>query len=50
MFEKLKLFLWQVGLYPDRCPYCGSKLIKVGHVKEFFQHYICPTEGCKFNS
>uniref|UniRef100_A0A6M3XK44 Uncharacterized protein n=1 Tax=viral metagenome TaxID=1070528 RepID=A0A6M3XK44_9ZZZZ len=46
---KLKLFLWQMGLYPDRCPYCGEGLTKTGHIKEFYQNYKCRTKDCHFN-
>ena len=47
--SKIKLFLWHIGLYPDKCPYCGENLMKRGHVKEFFQNYICMTKDCCFN-
>jgi len=46
--SRLKLFLWQLGLYPDRCPYCGEGLKSMGYPNEGFQKYICPSV-CKFN-
>jgi len=50
MLEKVKLFLWKIGLWPDKCPYCGSKLKPVGFPKDFYQHYVCPNRNCKFNN
>lgn len=50
MLEGLRLALWRLGLYPDRCPYCGKDLVKIGHIKEFYQRYRCPSNACQFNN
>ena len=50
MFESLKLFLWKIGVYPDKCPFCGSKLVKVGFPHDIcFQDYIYPRGDYRFN-
>ena len=40
--------LWRIGLYPDRCFYCGTKLVEHGF--EPHQYFTCPADGCRFNS
>ena len=50
MLERLKLLLWKIEVYPDKCPFCGSKLVKIGFPHDIcFQDYICPRGVCRFN-
>jgi len=50
LFESLKLLLWKIDLYPDRCPFCNSRLVMVGFLHDIcFQDYIYLREGRRFN-
>jgi len=44
ILAKFKFWLWFLGLYPNKCPYCGAQL-----VEHYNYRYTCPTEGCRFN-
>jgi len=46
--KKIKLFLWHINLWPNKCPYCGKKLLEHG----FYGHnqrWTCPNVTCEFN-
>jgi hypothetical protein len=45
--KKIKELLWGLGLYPNKCPFCNSKLIK--HYGKDCYVYTCPVDICKFN-
>jgi transposase-like protein len=50
LLATVKLFLWRLGLLPDRCPFCGSRLVAVGFPYDVgFQDYVCPRRDCEFN-
>ena len=48
MLVWIKHQLWRMGLYPDRCFYCGSKLIE--HGSGLHQYFTCSADDCRFNS
>ncbi len=48
MLSKIKLILWKLNLYPDKCPYCGKVLDKHGF-RGYNQRWTCPTKDCLFN-
>ncbi len=48
MMARLRLLLWKLGLGPDNCPYCGSRLIE--HEGFVMHYWTCPREGCAFNA
>jgi len=48
MMAKIKLFLWKIGLYPNKCPYCGKELLNHGF-PGYNERWTCPNEECRFN-
>jgi len=45
MMEKIKVFLWKWGLYPNICPRCSGKLKDVDFFDGLAQRYECTKCG-----